>query len=225
LVTGDAAWQIIAIAFITKFALTLLAYGSGAAGGLFAPALVLGSALGCLVSFLAQVSHGWLGLPVDTLASSNTTTYALTGMGAFFSAVTRGPITAIVIVFEMTANFNLVLPLMIGSGLAYLLSDKISSGSIYDRLLAFQGIHLNVAPSEAHPWANLIAEDLMQRRVETLSATMTVPEALEAFSRSHHRGFPVLHQGKLVGIVTLSPKPILATKPSIDLAHCCCAIS
>jgi len=202
LVTGDAAWQIIAIAFITKFALTLLAYGSGAAGGLFAPALVLGSALGCLVSFLAQVSHGWLGLPVDTLASSNTTTYALTGMGAFFSAVTRGPITAIVIVFEMTANFNLVLPLMIGSGLAYLLSDKISSGSIYDRLLAFQGIHLNVAPSEAHPWANLIAEDLMQRRVETLSATMTVPEALEAFSRSHHRGFPVLHQGKLVGIVT-----------------------
>lgn len=202
LVTGDAAWQLIAIAFIGKFVLTLLAYGSGASGGLFAPALVLGSALGCLVSFAAQASHGWLGLPVDTLASSNTTTYALTGMGAFFSAVTRGPITAIVIVFEMTANFNLVLPLMIGSGLAYLLSDKISSGSIYDRLLAFQGIHLNVAPSEANPWANLTAEDLMQRRVETLSATMTVQEALEAFSRSHHRGFPVLHQGKLVGIVT-----------------------
>jgi len=202
LVTGDAAWQIIAIAFIAKFVLTLLAYGSGASGGLFAPALVLGSALGCLVSFLAQTSHGWLGLPVDTLASSNTTTYALTGMGAFFSAVTRGPITAIVIVFEMTANFNLVLPLMIGSGLAYLLSDKISSGSIYDRLLAYQGIHLHVTPSEANPWANLTAEDLMQRRVETLSATMTVPEALEAFSRSHHRGFPVLHQGKLVGIIT-----------------------
>lgn len=202
LVTGDAAWQMIAIAFVVKFVLTLLAYGSGASGGLFAPALVLGSALGCLVSFLAQASHGWLGLPVDTLSSSNTTTYALTGMGAFFSAVTRGPITAIVIVFEMTANFNLVLPLMIGSGLAYLLSDRISSGSIYDRLLAFQGIHLNVTPSEANPWANLTAADLMQRRVETLSATMTVPEALEAFSRSHHRGFPVLSQGKLVGIVT-----------------------
>jgi CIC family chloride channel protein len=89
LVTGNAAWQVIAIAFVLKFFLTLLAYGSGASGGLFAPALVLGSALGCLVSFLAQASHGWMGLPVDTLASSNTTTYALTGMGAFFSAVTR----------------------------------------------------------------------------------------------------------------------------------------
>jgi CIC family chloride channel protein len=204
LVTGIAPWQTIAIAFVAKYVLTLLAYGSGASGGLFAPALVLGSALGCLVSFGAQASHGWLGFPVGTIESSNTTTYALTGMGAFFSAVTRGPITAIVIVFEMTANFNLVLPLMIGSGLAYLISDRLSSGSIYDRLLAFQGIHLNPSPSEANPWANLTAEDLMQRRVETLSATMTVQEALEAFSRSHHRGFPVLAQGKLVGILTQS---------------------
>ena len=202
LVTGVAAWQTIAIAFIAKFVLTLLAYGSGASGGLFAPALVLGAALGCLISFVAQASHGWMGLPVGTLESSNTTTYALTGMGAFFSAVARGPITAIVIVFEMTANFNLVLPLMIGSGLAYLISDKISSGTIYDRLLAFQGIHLTPSPSEANPWANLTAEDLMQRRVETLSATMTVHEALEAFSRSHHRGFPVLAHSKLVGILT-----------------------
>lgn len=202
LITGGGAWQMIALAFVVKFVLTLLAYGSGASGGLFAPALVLGAALGSLVSLVAQASHGWFGLPVDTLASSNTTTYALTGMGAFFSAVTRGPITAIVIVFEMTANFNLVLPLMIGSGLAYILSDKISSGSIYDRLLAFQGIHLHVTPAGANPWADLTAADLMQRRVETLSSRMTVSEALEAFSRSHHRGFPVLQQGKLVGIVT-----------------------
>lgn len=202
LVTGGIAWQMIAIVFIAKFVLTLLAYGSGASGGLFAPALVLGSALGCLVSFVAQASHGWMGLPVGTLESSNTTTYALTGMGAFFSAVTRGPITAIVIVFEMTANFNLVLPLMMGSGLAYLISDRISSGSIYDRLLAYQGIHLTPTPSDANPWANLTAEDLMQRRVETLATTMTLQEALEAFSRSHHRGFPVLDQGKLVGIIT-----------------------
>jgi CIC family chloride channel protein len=202
LVTGDATWQVIAIAFVAKFGLTLLAYGSGAPGGIFAPALVLGSALGCLVSFLAQATHGWLGLATATLDSGNTTTYALTGMGAFFSATTRVPITAIVIVFEMTANFNLVLPLMIGSGLAYLIADRVSSDSLYNRLLAFQGIHLNPAPSENNPWEHLTAADLMQRRVETLAATMSLPEALEAFSRSHHRGFPVLHQGKLVGIIT-----------------------
>ena len=202
LVTGGGGWQMIAIAFITKFGLTLLAYGSGASGGIFAPALVLGASLGCLVSFGAQTVHGWFGFPISTLDSANITTYALTGMGAFFSAVTRVPITAIVIVFEMTANFNLVLPLMIGSGLAYLISDKISSGSLYNQLLSSKGIRLNSIPSEVNPWANLTAADLMQRRVETLSASMTIPETIQAFSRSHHRGFPVLNQGKLVGIVT-----------------------
>jgi len=205
LVTGSVGWQLVAIAFVTKFLLTLLAYGSGAAGGIFAPSLVLGAALGCLVSFLAQgVYTGFGAWPMPELLGS-TTTYALTGMGAFFSAVTRVPITAIVIVFEMTADFNLVLPLMIGSAIAYLIADRASSGSIYNRLLANQGIHLEPAPQANNPWANLTAADLMQRRVETLSNQMKLPEVVQAFSRSHHRGFPVLDDhGKLVGIITQS---------------------
>jgi len=204
LVTGSVGWQLVAIAFVTKFLLTLLAYGSGAAGGIFAPSLVLGAALGCLVSFLAQgVYTGFGAWPMPEVLGS-TTTYALTGMGAFFSAVTRVPITAIVIVFEMTADFNLVLPLMIGSGIAYLIADKASSGSIYNRLLATQGIHLEPTPQANNPWAHLKAADLMQRRVETLSSQMTLQEVVQAFSRSHHRGFPVVDGGKLVGIITQS---------------------
>ena len=202
--TGLAAWPLIATAFVAKFLLTLLAYGSGAAGGIFAPSLVLGAALGCLVSFLAQGVYGSFDawpLP-ETLA--NSTTYALTGMGAFFSAVTRVPITAIVIVFEITADFNLVLPLMIGSGIAYLIADRTNRGSIYQQLLARQGIHLEPAPQANNPWANLKAADLMQRRVETLSSQISLGEVVQAFSRSHHRGFPVLAAGRLVGIVTQS---------------------
>ncbi|MFE4106658.1 chloride channel protein [Almyronema epifaneia] len=198
LVTGSATWQLIAIAFVAKFCLTLLAYGSGAAGGIFAPALVLGSALGCLISFLAQTLQSLAGF--SELAS--TTTYALTGMGAFFSAVTRVPITAIVIVFEITTDFNLVLPLMIGAAIAYLISDQVDSGSIYTRLLESQGIRLEQAPSDSNPWANLKAADLMQQRVETLSSHLPLAEVMQAFSRSHHRGFPVTHRGRLVGIVT-----------------------
>ncbi|ASC70750.1 Chlorine channel protein [Halomicronema hongdechloris C2206] len=201
LVTGEAGWQLIAVAFLAKFGLTLIAYGSGAPGGIFAPTLVLGSALGCLVSFLAQGIYGGLGLP---LVAASTTTYALTGMGAFFSAVTRVPITAIVIVFEMTANFNLVLPLMIGAGIAYLISERVASGSVYSGLLRWQGIELEATPTATNPWMNLTAADLMQRRVETLSSQMTLQEAMEAFSRSHHRGFPVVDGRRLVGIVTQS---------------------
>jgi chloride channel protein, CIC family len=202
LVTGAASWQLIAIAFVSKFLLTLVAYGSGAAGGIFAPSLVLGSALGCLVSFLAQGVYSGFGAWAPPADLASTTTYALTGMGAFFSAVTGVPITAIVIVFEMTASFNLVLPLMVGSGIAYLIADRVANGSIYSRLLAWQGIHLEPVPQANNPWANLKAADLMQRRVETLSSQITLPEVVQAFSRSHHRGFPVLEAGRLVGIVT-----------------------
>ena len=202
LVTGKANWLQIETAFVVKFGLTLMAAGAGAPGGIFAPTLMLGSALGCLVSFWVQNLYGFMGVPVEALTVGDTTTYALTGMGAFFSAVTRVPITAIVIVFEMTTDFNLVLPLMIGSVVSYLVADKISSGSIYNRLLAWQGIHLEPSPAASNPWANLKAADLMQRRVETLPSHLSIQQAMLAFSRSHHRGFPVLEHGKLVGIVT-----------------------
>ncbi|HEY9736604.1 MAG TPA: chloride channel protein, partial [Trichocoleus sp.] len=211
LVTGEASWRIIAIAFVAKFLLTLVAYGSGAAGGIFAPSLVLGSALGCLVSFLAQAVYTGFGAWEAPADLATTTTYALTGMGAFFSAVTGVPITAIVIVFEMTASFNLVLPLMIGSGIAYLIADRAANGSIYNRLLSWQGIHLEPVPQANNPWAHLKAADLMQRRVETLSSQMTLPEVVQAFSRSHHRGFPVLEDGRLAGIVTQSDLSEIST--------------
>ncbi|MBI4782679.1 MAG: chloride channel protein [Oscillatoriophycideae cyanobacterium NC_groundwater_1537_Pr4_S-0.65um_50_18] len=210
---GDTDWQVTLLAFGAKFLLTLVAYGAGTPGGLFAPSLILGAALGHLVGFGAQTLELYVGLPLGIpLGVSPTTTYALAGMGAFFSAVTRGPITAIVIVFEITTDFNLVLPLMIGSVIAYLISDRIASGSIYTRLLAWNGIDLN-RDVRGESWADLTASDLMQRRVETLSSQMALSEAMQAFSRSHHRGFPVVDEGKLVGIVTQSDLADTSRRP------------
>lgn len=208
-VTSELGWQLTAILFVTKFVLTLVAFGSGAPGGLFAPSLILGSALGFLVSNGAQSLQTWVGIPLGTdLGEGLLTTSALTGMGAFFSAVTRGPITAIVIVFEITTDFNLVLPLMIGSVTAYLVAEAIQSGSIYKHLLESNNIHLKPNTPIENRLSGLTAEDIMQSRVETLSSQMHLDEVVQAFSRSHHRGFPVVDDGKLVGIVTQS-----------DLAH------
>ncbi len=202
--TGGASWNVIILAFVVKFLLTLIAYGAGAPGGIFAPALVLGSALGYLVGTGAETFVSLVGSPFGLAGSlSPTTTYALAGMGAFFSAITRGPVTAIVIVFEITMDFNLVLPLMIGSVIAYLVADRVSSGSFYNQLLALNGIHLEHYNTNIQGrWADLTADQVMQRRVETLSSQIPLREAMEAFSRSHHRGFPVVDQEKLVGIVT-----------------------
>ncbi|MGF1992155.1 MAG: chloride channel protein [Nostoc sp. ZfuVER08] len=190
--TGVAHPSVAAIAFGAQFILTLVAFGSGAPGGLFAPSLILGSCLGHIIGvFEFYITGG--GSP---------TTYALAGMGGFFSAVSKVPITAIVIVFEMTTDFNLVLPLMIVCVAAYLVADKVIPGSLYEKLLELKGITLSQEIAVEGALTKLTAKDVMQERVETLDAEMSLEEVMQAFSRSHHRGFPVVEANKLVGIVT-----------------------
>ncbi|BAY17437.1 putative chloride channel protein [Anabaenopsis circularis NIES-21] len=194
IITGDSNASVAAIAFIAQFILTLIAFGSGAPGGLFAPSLILGSCLGHFVGVWEAHLLGIGSLP----------TYALAGMGGFFSAVSKVPITAIVIVFEMTTDFNLVLPLMIVAVVAYLVADKVMPGSLYDTLLQLKGITLTKVASAEAILTTLTARDVMQQQVETLDADMTLEETKQAFSSSHHRGFPVVQNSKLVGIVTQS---------------------
>ena len=197
LIAGQFSWQTTALVFIAQFCLTILAYTAGAPGGLFAPALVLGSALGYLVG-IAEVA---------LISSESPYTFALAGMGAFFTAVVRVPVTAIIIIFEMTADFNLVLPLMIACAVAYIVAESVSPASLYEHLLEANGIEL----TEAHPqndfMSQLTANDFMESKVETLASNLALPEVIKAMSRSHHRGFPVVDDGKLVGIVTQSDIP------------------
>ena len=192
LLTGEASGKTSLIAFVAHFFLTIISAASGAPGGLFAPSLVMGSALGHMVGIL-QAHFLGVGLPV---------TYALAGMGAFFCAVSRAPITAVVIVFEITTDFKLVLPLMICSVVAYLVAEKVDSGSLYDRLLEFNGIQLTKDKPAVDALSDLYAANVMKRQVETLSSLLTFDEVMQAFSRSTHRGFPVVDAGKLVGIVS-----------------------
>ncbi|MDZ8030768.1 chloride channel protein [Nostoc sp. DedSLP04] len=194
LITGNSHPSVAAIAFAAQFILTLIAFGSGAPGGLFAPSLILGSCLGHIIG-VSELYITGVGSP---------TTYALAGMGGFFSAVSKVPITAIVIVFEMTTDFNLVLPLMIVSVAAYLVADKVVPGSLYEKLLELKGITLTKEVAMEGALTKLTAKDVMQERVETLDAEMSLEEAMQAFARSHHRGFPVVEDSKLVGIVTQS---------------------
>ncbi|MCC5666457.1 chloride channel protein [Nostoc sp. CHAB 5784] len=194
LITGGSHPTVAAIAFGAQFILTLIAFGSGAPGGLFAPSLILGSCLGHIIG-VSELYITGAGSP---------TTYALAGMGGFFSAVSKVPITAIVIVFEMTTDFNLVLPLMIVSVAAYLVADKVVPGSLYEKLLELKGITLTKEAPMEGALTKLTAKDVMQERVETLDAEMSLEEAMQSFARSHHRGFPVVEDSKLVGIVTQS---------------------
>ena len=193
-IAGQLSWQITAIAFVAHFCLTILAYSSGAPGGVFAPALVLGSALGYLVG-MAEV---------NLIGTESPYTFALAGMGAFFTSVVRVPVTAIVIVFEMTADFNLVLPLMISCAVAYIAAEGVSRGSLYQHLLEISGINFKEETPNRDFLSQLTAFDVMESHVETLSNQISIDETISAMSKSHHRGFPVVEKGELVGIITQS---------------------
>ncbi len=190
LVIGEVTNLEILIAFIAHFFLTMLAYSSGAPGGLFAPALVMGSSLGYLVGVVFAEDHASL--------------YALAGMGAFFTGIVRVPVTATVIVFEMTADFNLVLPLMVTCAIAYVVAESVFSRSIYDHLLLSNGIELKENLSRTDFLSQLTAAQVMQSKVETLSSELTLDEVKLRMSLSHHRGFPVVSSEGLVGIITQS---------------------
>ncbi len=193
LIAGDVSWDKTLLIFMIHFGLTIVAYGSGAAGGLFSPALVLGSALGYLIGEIEFM----------VLHAGSPTTYALVGMGAFFTAVARVPITAIVIVFELTTDFRLVLPLMISAVMAYGVAEAIKSGSIYQHLLKANGIDLKDETGRNDVLTDMGAGDVMQRNVETLTGTMTVQDVYDLFGQSFHHGFPVVDEGGVVvGMIT-----------------------
>ncbi|MGB3404122.1 MAG: chloride channel protein [Microcoleaceae cyanobacterium] len=192
ILSGDITWQTAACFFLAYFLLTTIAASSAAPGGLFAPSLILGAALGELIGIWEAA---WINL-------ESPTTFALAGMAAFFCAVSRTPMTSVVIVFEITKDFNLVLQLMICTVVAYLVSERLDSYSLYDRLLQLNGIELNRNQTEHDSLSTLTAGDIMQRQVETLESTLPLEQVRACFSQSHHRGFPVIEQGKLIGIVT-----------------------
>jgi len=117
----------LAILFVGKFVLTLVSYMAGVPGGIFAPMLVLGSVLGLMVGL---ISSYWFPAAVGTPAA-----FAVAGMAGFFSAVVRAPLTGIVLVLEMTGNYEQLLPLLVSCMLAYVIAEHMNSKPVYDALL------------------------------------------------------------------------------------------
>jgi len=113
--------------FLLRFVLTMASYGCGAAGGIFAPLLVLGAELGLAVSLVAR--------PLVPSAVGQLQTFAVVGMAAYFAAIVRAPLTAVVLMVEMTGNYSLVLPLVAACLTAYGLADALGDRPVYEALL------------------------------------------------------------------------------------------
>jgi CIC family chloride channel protein len=126
---------------VLKLAATVTSYSSGGAGGIFAPALYMGGMLGGAV--------GYLDVTVFHHSTDSIGAFAVVGMGAVFAGVVRAPMTSILIIFEMTGGYGLVLPLMIASMSAFALARHWRKTPIYEALLEQDGIHLPEMPIDA----------------------------------------------------------------------------
>jgi CIC family chloride channel protein len=145
------------IAFcVLKLAATVCSYSSGGAGGIFAPALFMGAMLGGAVGYLdVTVFHH----PADAIGA-----FAVVGMGAVFAGIVRAPMTSVLIVFEMTGGYGLVLPLMIANMSAFALARHWRHTHVYEALLAQDGIDLHVKnkPRNSSEAAQLPAPEFIQ---------------------------------------------------------------
>lgn len=128
---GELPIVLVCTIFCVKFIITPLCFGSGAAGGIFLPMLMLGSFLGYITGFGANL----LGAEVNLVAISSL------GMAGFLASVSRTPLTAVVMVFEMTGGYECILPLMLTAAIADMVAEKMKHKPIYTELAAWQIVH------------------------------------------------------------------------------------
>jgi CIC family chloride channel protein len=181
-----------------KLLATSLTLGSGGSGGVFAPSLFLGAMLG---GAFGSLVHYWAP---ETTASSGA--YALVGMAAVFSGAARAPITAVLILFEMTRDYRIILPLMFATGVSTLVSARLSRENIYTFKLKRRGVDLdrgrdfNLMRSIRVSEAMTPVEELKTVTPETSFEALT-----SLFQTTHSHGFAVVDgQRQFIGIVALA---------------------
>ncbi len=183
------------ILLVAKMVLTSVSLGGGFFGGVFAPTLFIGATLGGAFGILA--ARIFPGLNISPPA------FALVGMAAVLAGTAHAPLTAILLLFEMTNDYRIILPLMFSVAVSLLVSQRIQRDSIYMMGLARQGIRLNRGRDIEVLQAVTLAE-IMQPDVRPLKESTSLVIAAEIFSQTHNHGMAVVNrQGELVGILTL----------------------
>ncbi len=189
---GKLLLSTMALLVFLKVIATATCYASGNAGGIFGPSLFMGAMTGGAVGGVAH-----LLLPDYT---GSVGAYALVGMGAAFAGTVRVPLTSVIMIFEITRDYSIIVPLMIANLISYFISSRLQEEPIYEALQHQDGIHL---PSGARAREELVTVALaMKGEPHPLSATMTPAQALSSVDRER-RAWPVTDERGLRGMITL----------------------
>jgi chloride channel protein, CIC family len=180
---------------IAKLILTPISIGGGFPGGVFAPALFLGATLGAAFGTIVHLITP--GYPIAPAA------FALVGMAAVLAGTVHAPLTAIILLFEMTNDYRIILPLMFAVVVSLLISQRLQHDSVYAHGLARKGIRLQRG-RDVEVLDTLTVSEVMQTETNTLLETEPLAVATEVFEQTHHHGLPVVSErGELVGILTV----------------------
>jgi len=195
--TTPSALNVVLVLLVLKLIATSLTLGSGSSGGIFAPSLFMGAMLGAAFALIMEAIFP--GIPAPSGA------YALVGMAALFAAAAHAPITAVLILFELTGDYHIILPLMLTVVVATVLAQYLLKGeSIYTLKLTRRGVRLR-SGRDVDILQSVTVREVMSHNPDMVQMDMTITELTDVFSRSHHHGLLVLDdQKKLWGIVTIT---------------------
>ena len=158
---GGLLLKTMAILCFLKLAATIVSYASGNAGGIFAPSLYIGAMAGGAVGL---VVHRFAPFP-----TGNPGAYALVGMGTLFAGIIRAPMTSVFMIFEITQDYQILVPLMVANMLSFLISKRYQPVPVYHALLHQDGVHLP-SPATAAAGTGTLARDLMRTDITFMAA-------------------------------------------------------
>jgi CIC family chloride channel protein len=189
-------WFLALLLIVLKLFATSITLGSGGSGGVFAPSLFMGAMTGALYGYFIHI-----GFPTST---STPGMYALIAMAGLVAGTTRAPLTAIIIVFEMTKQISIILPLMITTTLSMVISAKLSRESIYTLKLLNRNINIK-GRTDINILKSLDIKDIYKQSFESIPENTNFSDMIEILlNRNVHYISVHTLEGKFAGIVTLN---------------------
>ena len=188
---GQMVLWLMALLVILKVIATATCYASGNAGGIFGPSLFIGAMLG------GAFGDSMHALMPDYTASVGA--YALVGMGAAFAGIVRVPLASVIMIFEITRDYSIIVPLMIANLIAYFISSRLQPVSIYEALLEQDGIHLPPAARDREEF--MTVGPAARPATEVLDVAESIEHAISRVS-DDDAAWPVVQDGALAGMVT-----------------------
>lgn len=192
---GQMVWYLAFALIFFKILATSITLGSGGSGGIFTPSLFLGS--------MAGFAFGWIAHRYFPGIAASPGAYALVAMGGLVAGTTHAPITAIIIVFELTNDYRIILPLMITCIISTILSSRLTRESIYTLKLVMRNIHLKNGV-EMNVMKSLFVKDIYKPQAEPIDERTNFNDLVNNIISSKNSCFPVINkESRITGVITL----------------------